>query len=187
MGRPARSGVCANAGARGQSRGLAKGFARSLAGAIVGPYTSLMSSSFFPSSSSCPLLAWRLPLPSQPRAAFPHPVLQTPAISQTFLLEARTHTSVAQLLLTFSQCFWKGKQPLRFAAQTVAEHPRQPGGVGGNGAHGHSRPIHQAADSQLGGRERCPPGSQDPPFLPRGSLMLGCVAVTSSMTPMKSM
>lgn len=72
MGRPARSGVFANAGARGQSRALATGFARNLAGAIVGPYTSLMSScSFFPSSSSCPLLAWRLPLPSQPRAGLP--------------------------------------------------------------------------------------------------------------------
>lgn len=91
-GPPARSGVFANAGARGQRMRLARCFARNLAGAIVGPYTSLMSScSFFP-SSSCPLLAWRLPLPSQPpKRAFPHPVLQTPAISQTFLLETLGH------------------------------------------------------------------------------------------------
>lgn len=58
------------------------------------------------------------------------------------------------MLLTFSHCFWKGKQSLHFAAQTVAEGPQQSRGASGNGAHDLFSTTHwAAADSPLGGRE----------------------------------
>lgn len=110
-GRPARSGVFANAGARGQSRGW-----RSV---CQEPGWSHRGSLRFTDEQLFCFLFLLLPsagmeappsLPT-PVRAFPHPVLQTPAISQTFLLEARTHTSLVQLLLTFSHCFWKGSSP----------------------------------------------------------------------------
>lgn len=123
-GRPARSGVFADAGARGQSRGwrsVCQEPGWSHRGSLHFTDEQLF---FFPFFLLLPSAGMEAPpsLPT-PVRAFPHPVLQTPAISQTFLLEARTHTSLVQLLLTFSHCFWKGKQSLRFAAQTVAEDP----------------------------------------------------------------
>lgn len=155
--------------------------------ADVGPYISLMSSFFLFSllPSSCPLLAREAPPP--PHAG--HPATGSANSSDFTDIPARnswTHTSLVQMLLTFSHCFWKGKQSLHFAAQTVPEGPRQSRGASGNGAHDHSSPTHWAADCLLGGRERCPLWSQDPHLLPLGSLMVGWVVIMSSITPRQS-
>lgn len=156
-------GVFANsAGARGQGigvpGGLAKCSARNVAGAVVGPSLHITDEQLFFLPSFLPLVAAGAEAPL-PHRGFP---ASGPADPSNFTdipaRNSRTHTSLVQLLLTFSHCFWKGKQSLGFAAQTVVEDPCQSGEADRSGAHDHSSPIRQAADSQLGGRERSPLG-----------------------------
>jgi len=111
-------------GSWGSSGGLAQCFTRNVARALVGPYSSLMSSlSCFPSSSLLPS-AGMGGSPFRPMRAFPRQVLQTPVtFTDIPARNSRTNTSLVQMLLTFSHCFWKGKRSLCFAAQTVAEGP----------------------------------------------------------------
>lgn len=112
----------ARLGVRG---GPAKCFARNVARAVVGPSASPMSSLFFFPSFLPPALCWHRRLPLPPHAGiFPRQVLQTPVtFTDIPARNSRTNTSLVQMLLTFSHCFWKGKHSLRFAAQTVAEVP----------------------------------------------------------------
>lgn len=92
------------------SWGLVQCFTRNVARALVGPYSSWMSSlSCFPSSFLLPS-AGEGGSPFRPLWAFPRQVLQTPVtFTDIPARNSRTNTSLVQMLLTFSHCFWKGK------------------------------------------------------------------------------
>lgn len=81
----------------------------------VGPYASLMSSSF--SFFLPPALCGLGGSPSTPCGGFPRQVLQTRYFTDIPARNSRTNTSLVQMLLTLSHCFWKGKQSFRGAAQ----------------------------------------------------------------------
>ena len=101
-----RAGVVWELGVLCQERG----------GAGVGPYTFLMSSSF--SFFLLPALCRLGGSPSTPCGGFPRQVLQTRYFTDIPARNSRTNTSLVQMLLTLSHCFWKGKQSFRGAAQT---------------------------------------------------------------------
>lgn len=117
-------------GVQGPSRGPpgpAECPARHGARAVVGSDTSLRSNSSFFSLFLLPALHWhqRLPLPPSVGTS------ATGSLSQTFLLETRTDTSLVHMLLTFSHCFWKGKQSLRLLLRRWQRtHDRGVGKVG---------------------------------------------------------
>lgn len=81
----------------------------------MGPYASLMSSSF--SFFLPPALCGLGGSPSTPCGGFPRQVLQTRYFTDIPARNSRTNTSLVQMLLTLSHCFWKGKQSFRGAAQ----------------------------------------------------------------------
>lgn len=94
----------------------------------MGPCVSLMSSSFSLFLPSWPLAAGRLPFHpcGHSRHRFCKPVTFTDIPARN----SGTNTSLVQMLLTLSRCFWKGKQSFRRTAQTVTGDPRPQRGEG---------------------------------------------------------
>lgn len=124
-----------------------------------------------------------LPLPSPlPLRAFLQQVLPTPVISDIPARNSWTHTS-RSAAAHFLTLLLGGEAVPRFCC-SVVEALWQSGGAGGSGAHDHSS---QFTGLLVPGWEEgtgVHPGPRTH-ILPRGSLMVGWVMITSSVTPRK--
>lgn len=65
--------------------------------------------------------------PSTPDGCSRHRFCKPQLLSDIPARNSQTNTSLVQMLLTSSRCFWKGKRFLDFAAQMVTEDPDQKG------------------------------------------------------------